>query len=97
MSCACKLGLGSYSQCDPVDVELREWKPEFLSQSPYTVATGEEAATYINSYLDDVQVVEDLSHLEPMDAIDELNAVAQEAKNTGKFWVAAGIAFLLFK
>lgn len=98
MSCKCKLGLGSFTQCAPASVELREWKPQFLAQNDYLIPVGEEAVTYMNPYLNDAELVEDLSHVEPMDAIAIMNEDRKkESSNSGKFWTAAAVAFLIFK
>lgn len=96
--CKCMMGLGSYSQCNPVDVELHNWKPQYLAYTPYTIPVGEEGATYVNPYNTDAQIVEDLSHLEAVDSLHQEAEVAnQKQKATGKFWLATAIAYMIFK
>ena len=98
MSCKCKMGLGSFSQCSTVGVELQQWKPEFLEDAQYLIPVGDEGDTFSNPYNASMKLVEDLSHMEPDAMMAELKAQESKASsNTSKFWLASAIAFIMFK
>ena len=87
--CPCKLGLGSFSQCDPIEVQLRNWKPKTLSPEYYDAPVG-SPVVYDNPYMnEDVQV---LSQYE-----QPIQNQSGEDKKKAQFWIYAGLAYLVLK
>jgi hypothetical protein len=91
------MGLGSFTQCDPVEVTVSEWKPQYYLRSNYDAQVASEEDTVDLPFVEVAEKLEDLSHQEAEDVLAAQEEKAASKSNSMKFWVAAGVAALILK